>query len=106
MRIPGVNPPGDHGADDGDHGADRKVDSFRADDDRHAERDHRRRHGAVENVDQVAEQAAFNDANVEETGRYDAVDGEDEHKRDHRPDRTMSCKRSQPQIERPVRLGV
>ena len=91
---------------DGDDRADREVDALGADDDRHAERDHRGRHGAVENVDQIAEQAALDDADVKEAGRDDAVDGEDERERDDRPDRPVPGERAQSQIERPVRFDV
>ena len=66
---PGMNPPGDHRADDGDDRADRKIDALGADHHRHAERDDRGRRGAIEDVDQVAEQPAFDDADSEEAGR-------------------------------------
>ncbi len=106
MGIAGVDTPGDHRAANGDDRADREIDSLRADDDRHPNRDKRRRHGPVENVDQIAEQAALDDANVEEPGRDQTVDGEDQRKRDDRPDRSMPRERAQPQGEGPFRLGA
>ena len=91
MRIAGVNPPGDHRAEDRDDRADREIDPLGADHDRHAERDDRRRHGAVEDVDQVAEQSAFDDPDGEESGRDEAVDREDQRQRDERPNRAMAA---------------
>ena len=81
VRIAGVNAPGDGGADHRDHRADRKVDALGPDHHRHAERDQRRRHGAIEDVDQAAEQAAFDDADGEEAGRDEAVDDQDHRQR-------------------------
>ena len=95
MRIAGVNPPGDHRADDGDDRSDREIDAFRADHHRHPQSDDRGRHRPVQNVDEVAEQAALDDADVEEPGRDEAVDREDERQRQKRPNRAMAGKRAQ-----------
>ena len=81
VRIAGMDAPGDHGAANRDDRADRKVDAFRADDDRHAERHHRGRHGAIEDVDQVAEQPALDDADAEKAGRDEPVDHQDQRQR-------------------------
>ena len=95
MRIAGVDAPGDDGAADGDDRADREIDALGADHDRHAERDERGRHGAIENVDQIAEQPALDDADLKKPGRDDAVDGEDERQRHQRPDRPVAGDRAQ-----------
>ncbi len=96
VRVAGVNAPGDDRADDGDDRADREVDALGADDSGHAERHQRRRHGAVQNVDQVAEQPALDDANLEEAGRNDSVDDQDQRQRDNRPHGAMPGDRAQP----------
>ena len=106
MRIAGVNPPGDDRADDGDDRADREIDALGADDHRHAKRDQRGRNGAVENVDQVAEQPALDDADLEEARRDDSIDDEDQRERDDRPDGAVAEDRAQPGKGRRFRLDV
>ncbi len=74
VRIASVNPPSDDRADDGDDRSDRKIDAFRSDHHRHPQSDDGGRRRPVQNVDEVAEQAALNDADIEEPGRDDPVD--------------------------------
>src|SRR5271166_264982 len=104
MRVARVDAPCDDGADDGDDRADREVDALRADDDGHAESDDCGRRSPVEDVDEIAEQAPLDDADVEESGRNHSIYGEDERERDERPDGAMSSDSAQAAVRRGRRL--
>ena len=45
---------------------------------------------AVQNIDQAAEQSAFDDPDGEETGRNEAVDDQDQRQGQQRPNRPMA----------------
>ena len=88
-----VHAPGNGGTDHGDDRADGQVNALGADHDGHAERQHRRRHAAIDHVDEAAEQATLDDADREEIRRDDAVDDQDHHQRRQRPDRAVTEER-------------
>ncbi len=90
VRIAFMHAPGDGGTDHRDDRADGQIDTLGADHHRHAEGEHCRRHAAIDDVDEAAEQAPLDDTDREEVGRDDAVDDEDHRQRRQWPDGAVS----------------